>query len=130
MRSRATRPAAVRLGSSKNRSRSQRVAPVCVLGTVTAFLPALPAEAGQASPPNQIKPVDLAGAPYELPPPPPPLSEQQYAQPVDLSGLPGIWPDEATTAVPGGDRTATEILGSATPLLADGSPNTDVFGLG
>jgi RHS repeat-associated protein len=111
--------------------RARRFLPLlATLALLAAPLPAVAAAATQEAPPDPIEGVDLANQPYELPPPPPELTDEQHDVPTDLSGLPGIWPDEATTTVPGGNTPPLELADEATPLLAEGSPTSDVYGLG
>src|SRR4029079_11553411 len=124
---------ATRLGCAqklRTRKRARLSGAICVVAIAATLLPAIPAQAGQSSPPGEIKGVDLANAPYQLPAPPPVLTDEQRQPPVDLSGLDGLWPADVVPAIPGGDQSATELLDSATPLLAEGSANTDIYGYG
>jgi len=101
-----------------------------VLLAITAVLPAVPALAGVLSPlSDTVSSADPAHASYQKASTPPPLTDAQRLPVVDLSGLPGIWPNDVVAAYPGDiapTSPAAAVAGDR-PLPAAGAPGFDAF---
>jgi hypothetical protein len=91
----------------------------------------LPVQA-QDSDPSVAAGVDPANEPYAKPAPPDPPTLEERLPVVDLSELPGLWPEDIVEVFPGkaDPISPSDAIEGATPLPAKGDATTDVFGVG
>jgi len=119
-------------GTFRTRLGRAAIPSICV-ATAIVVLPTIPAHASQTAAPAPIASVDPASLSYASPPGPVALTDAQHQPVVDLSELEGLWPSDAVQVLPfdtSGAVSPRDAIDGATPVLADGSATTDVYGTG
>jgi hypothetical protein len=91
----------------------------------------LPVQA-QDTDPSVASGVDPANAPFARPEPVDPPTAEERLPVIDLSELPGLWPEDVVEAYPAqrDPDSPSDAIEGATPLPAEGDATSDVFGVG
>jgi RHS repeat-associated protein len=86
----------------------------------------------QSADPGSTDSVDPASALYAKPDPVDPPTAEERLPVIDLSELPGIWPEDAEATIPGKTDPISpeDALEGTTLLPAEGDATTDVYGTG